>query len=63
MAPVDEPLQVTSVFVRFKVIGNPGSVKVATAVPLQPFSSVTVTIYEPCARPVIADVEAPLLHR
>ena len=63
MAPVDEPLQVTSDLVRFKVMGKAGSVKVAEAVPLHPFWSVTVTIYEPCDKPVIVGVEAPLLQR
>ena len=63
IVPSEAPGQTTSVFDTPMVNGTLLSVKVAVATPVQPFSSVTVTLYWPCINPEIVGETEPLLQR
>ena len=63
MEPEELPSHRTSVFVIFTVMGTPESIKVTEAIPSQPLSFVTVSVYKPCFKFVIGEVFAPLLQR
>ena len=63
MEPEELPSQRTSVLVTLTVIGTPESTKFTEAIPSQPLSFVTVSVYKPCFKFVIDVVFAPLLQR
>ncbi len=61
--PSDNPLHVTLLSTTAEADNTAGSVTVLLAVAVQPFASVTVTVYVPALTPVIDAVVAALLHR
>ena len=61
-APLFPPKQVTFVTAEIVTIGAFGDVKTWLVILVQPFASVTVTVYVPDVRPLIDAVVALLLH-
>ena len=61
--PSDNPLHVTLLSTTAEADNTAGSVTVLLAVAVQPFASVTVTVYVPALTPVIDAVVAALLHK
>ena len=61
--PSDNPLHVTLLSTTAEADNTDGSVTVLLAVAVQPFASVTVTVYVPALTPVIDAVVAALLHK
>jgi hypothetical protein len=58
--PLLPPLQLTFVCAEIVAVGEPAFVMVTVRVMLQPFASVTVTVYEPAPRPVAVAFVPPV---
>ena len=61
IAPLDEPLQLLGVALALRVKIS-GSVTVADIVAVQPFESVTVTVYVPAVKPLGSSPVKPLFQ-
>ena len=61
--PSKKPLHVTLLSTTVAATNAAGSVIVELLVDVQPFASVTVTVYVPATTPVILAVVALLLHK